>query len=192
MINFYFGMDGVLAKYDSKLYKKDPITRKTPVDTKDKHCFRSLQADNRMINVIFHFINQNHSPNCKDLIKIHVISALTKEGSIFMEQYYDKVTWLEHNVPNLSIDNFHPIVGGRQNIKTFINNQKLCSADILIDSDYDNLHIWQAAGGTAIKYVNNSNYDEGWDGLRISQDMSSSDIADMLTIIAKTNHSFYK
>ena len=186
MIKLYFGMDGVLAKYDSKIYKKDPITRETPVDTKDKHCFRSLQADNRMINVIFHFLNQNVGP------KIHVISALAKEGSIFMEQYYDKVAWLEHNVPNLLIDNFHPIIAGRRNIEIFIDNQKLCLTDILIDSDRDNLHNWQIAGGTAIKYVNSFNYDEGWDGLRISQDMSSSDIADMLAVIAKANQSFHE
>lgn len=190
MIHIYFDMDGVLAKYDRNAYKEDPVTHERLFETKNKHYFRYVPADDKMTNVLFHLTNKMHNQKSEIEIKTHVISTLSKKSSAFIEQYDDKVAWLGENIKNFPTKEFYPALGEKRDIAVLIRGKKLNTTDILIDDYNVNLKSWRDAGGTAIKYLNGVNSAESWDGPHIDQAMSSSEIIRVLEILARANSAF--
>lgn len=190
MIHIYFDMDGVLAKYDRNAYMEDPETHERLFETKNKHYFRYVPADDKMTNVLFHLTDEIHHQKSGIDIKTHVISTLSKKSSAFIEQYDDKVAWLRDNIKNFPTEEFYPALGEKRDIAVLIRGKKLNTTDILIDDYNVNLKSWRDAGGTAIKYLNGVNSAESWDGPYIDQAMSSSEIIRMLEVLARANSAF--
>ena len=193
MIHIYFDMDGVLAKYDRNAYKEDPETHERLFETKNKHYFRYVPADDKMTNVLFHLTDRTYAIKLLRAgmdIETHVISTLSKKSSAFIEQYDDKVAWLKDNIKNFPTEEFYPALGEKRDIAILIRGKKLNTTDILIDDYNVNLTSWRDAGGTAIKYLNGVNSAESWDGPYIDQEMTSSEIIRMLEILAKANSAF--
>lgn len=205
MAHIYFDMDGVLAKYERSAYLPldqaaiDKLPKKIEVKGEDeirlfeipgRHYFRYVKPDNRIINVLSHLIEDNKYGMYKQNVTVHIISTLSKKGSLFVEQYNDKVAWIKEHIPNMPTSEFYPALGEKRDIAILLRNHKLDPSDILID-DYDvNLNSWRNAGGMAIKYLNGTNSLTHWKGPYFDQSMTSSDMIDMLRTIANSYHSF--
>lgn len=205
MAHIYFDMDGVLAKYEREAYipidkpdssknaDKNAVKGEEPLrpfEIPGRHYFRYVKPDNRIINVLSHLIDDGEYGIQKQNVNIHIISTLSKKGSLFVEQYNDKVNWIKEHIPNMPASEFYPALGEKRDIAVLLRNHRLDPSDILID-DYDvNLNSWRNAGGMAIKYLNGTNSLTHWKGPYFDQSMTSSDMINMLRTIANSYHSF--
>lgn len=103
----------------------------------------------------------------------------------------EKNSWLDNiNFPKDG-RYFVPIggaVGGRDAKVQFIERalgRKINKGDILLDDFSQNLHAWEAAGGTAVKLMNGVNGSKGtWKGARVSRFIPADEIAAYLSNIA--------
>lgn len=172
-IRLYFDMDGVLAKYERNAYTGDNPAFKQ----KRRHYFRNVGRDERMITLM-------ESALQDDAFDVFVISALSNEGSVYLEQFDDKRQWLQVNMPSFELDKFIPVITNKRRIAELIKQGQLDSTDVLIDDYNKNLVDWQKYGGLAVKYANGINSVDSYDGPIIDTDMETDDILRMLRVMA--------
>lgn len=180
MTNFYFDMDGVLAVYEKSAY---PPKSNLYCEV-GKHYFRTVKPDNKMINV-FKKLNKEIKTQSHRTFDIRVLTSLSYQGKIFLEQMSDKKEWLKEHFgeepafPVLFAASHKRYIG-----EALSDNRKLTRNDILIDDYNENLTEWEKNGGTSVKYCNTINNPNSWNGFCITEDMTEDEICDFLKAIA--------
>jgi hypothetical protein len=156
MINLYFDMDGVLAKWD---------TNDTTEDTFQKGYFLNREPDYLMIDLVLDMVKQ---PN----INVSILSAVYDNGYALDE----KKQWLiDNGLQNIPLINT-PIGHDKaesvdQTVQSF-----------LIDDYSKNLHRWEShTNFRGIKYYNGINGNNGsWLGDSLASSMSLEDAKNTL------------
>lgn len=184
-LNYFFDMDGVLAKYIKPDYRGDnPLFMK-----KNYHYFRKLEPDSKMINVL-NAINSHCNKEQKG--KVFIITSVTNIGDLFLEHTMDKISWLHEHTPFIDTKTqFVAAISAKQEIAKSIcrPGQNLSYNDILIDDFNHNLDNWQNVGGQAVKYLNGINSPNAenseitFSGLNLTENMSSRDIITALKLL---------
>ena len=175
----YFDMDGVLVKYDRNGYITSPSNPIPPFLQPNGHYFLNLEPDEKAIKTL-ELLNKE--------LKVKVLTALPKKGSLFLEHVIDKITWLKKYCPFINPET--------QFIATAINKETIAKSiidydnlgfsnfsinHILIDDYNNNLNNWVYKGGTALKYSNGVNSEDSYDGIVLDQSMTAENIFDLIT-----------
>lgn len=183
-MNYYFDMDGVLVQYDKSAYIGNaPLFMK-----KDMHYFRHLNPDIKMVEVINKLLDITKPISQeKQEDSIYILTSLTNQGSMFLEHYHDKISWLNEFIPTL--DTSTHFIGCVSDKRDIITGLKMKSAlsyfDVLIDDFNDNLQAWDKSHGTAVKYCNGINSSTSFAGLNLTTDMTAHDITEVLLNLKK-------
>ena len=187
-LNYFFDMDGVLAKYIMQDYLGDnPLYMK-----KNYHYFKKLEPDSKMINVLKSI---NSYCNKEQKGKVFIITSVTNIGDMFLEHTMDKISWLNQYAPFIDTKTqFIAAISAKQEIAKSIcrPSQNLSYNDILIDDFNHNLNNWQNAGGQAVKYLNGinspntENSEITFSGLNLTENMSSRDIITTLKLLSQS------
>lgn len=157
--NYYFDMDGVLAVYDRNAYiGQNPIWLQ-----KNQHYFKNCKPDVKMLDLAYKI----YMHCCESDDNLYILTSLPVNGSIFNEQFHDKIQWIAKWMPYIDISHVLISVTSKRDAVEYINNHTLSVNDILIDDYNKNLTDWHNAGGTAIKYCNGINSPESFDGLKL-------------------------
>ena len=169
-MNILINMDGVIARY-----KK----------IGDENSNIIVEPDNKMINVVEKLSNMKN-------INLKIITNLSKNGKKYLECIYSKKQWLKKHCPFIDIENqfIATIVYPRDvmNLLCGTNKESLTYDDILIGTTNSEAVDWRYKGGFAIKYKTDTVYPDekrtpSFDGLTLTNDMSSDEIYDLLEII---------
>lgn len=156
---YYIDMDGVLVKYDRNAYKGDNPRFLRP----NEHYYRDLEPDRKMLAFVDELIH-----SCRYTgDEVFILTSLPLSGSLFNEQFHDKIVWLSRWVPAIDIDHIIISVTNKRDAAEYINDCKLTANDILIDDYNKNLVEWNNANGTAIKYCNGINNPESFNGKKL-------------------------
>lgn len=149
----YFDMDGVLVKYEYAMYSPE-----SKWDVAGSHIFRNLQPMEDSCEVLRRLIQLFRD-------EVHILTSVSdKTPEVRNEHIKDKMLWIEENIPSFNLCNFMACSGDKPNVITKIRGMRLNRMDILIDDYNPNLYAWQAAGGTAIKFINGINSVGIWRG----------------------------
>lgn len=153
----------------------------------------TIESKKRIHTVCHYFRNLKPNPQIKKLTEylattpyaeLFLISHTTEQSQeAATENMYDKTIWRDENYP--VFDNKHTIWIPNQTVTKakaveLIYNRKLTRTDILIDDYNLNLKAWNAAGGTAIKLINNDNSISSYSGPIITPNMDTTTIIKML------------
>lgn len=186
--NFYFDMDGVLAVYEREAYigsfEKNAFEKEKPTFLqKNKHYFLNCKPDMKMLHVIdilWSAIRTGHY-GLDPESQIFIVTSIANHGTIFNEQFHDKIAWIGKWIPYFPIENLYVSVTEKREIGEMINNRLISFNDILIDDYNKNLQNWSAAGGRALKYCNGINDPSSWTSeLNLTEDMTAYDIVQKL------------
>jgi 5'(3')-deoxyribonucleotidase len=161
-MNYYFDMDGVLAKYNRAAYDGEP-----PLFLqKNAHYFGEIEPDQKMIEVMYRlytmFQNTEHN--------LYILTSLPITSAIFNEHFHDKISWVQKWLPFIKVQNIYISVTSKRDAIEFIKGTTLDKNEILIDDYNPNLEEWRDAGGIAIKYCNGINSPDSFDGPIVHQD----------------------
>lgn len=183
MINIYIGIDGVLSKYNSKVH--DMNKEQPTISYEDDRFFQNAEVDEKMVNVAQKLLNFV----CGDKRQINIgslnfVSSISNKSSDALLQCQDKTEWLLTNVTIATDSRFVPSTTKKADVISARLGRKLTPRDILIDDFNEELNTWKEAGGTAIKYVNDVNTKESYNGLYLDKDMTSEQIIDYIKIIS--------
>ena len=148
-----FDMDGVLVKYDRKMYEGDnPIWLQV-----GKHAFRNLKPDPTAVELF------------KDVVRVlpndvKILTSISdKNPDIAIEQAVDKMLWCGDNLgPDFKPSMFMACMTEKSDIIMAIKGMRLSKSDILIDDYNKRLFSWASAGGTPFKYLNGINSIQSW------------------------------
>lgn len=152
---YYIDMDGVIVKYDRSAYiGEDPLYMR-----KNAHYYRELQPDFNALK----FVDALARDSQINGHEIYILSSLPMKGSIFNEQFHDKIIWLSKWMPYIDIDHILLSVTSKRDAVEYIQNRYLDRNDILIDDYNKNLNEWKTYG-TAIKYCNGINDPDSFAG----------------------------
>lgn len=179
MLNIYMDMDGTLNLPDPTYFNFSANYR--PVETPGTHYFRNLPVNKTAADFFQKLITDKSLQSFYN----HFILSHIRAGNpeIANEHLYDKTCWLRERFSGL--DAAHIIWCLEQMPKPkcveITQNRKLTERDILIDDYGKNLIEWEAAGGTAVKFLNGWNEIGSWKGLVIHQGDTPEQIFDMLT-----------
>lgn len=113
--------------------------------------------------------------------------SVPPEGNFWQAQT-EKVDWNLRHLPDVFEDMLFPHVQNKKSDVVELRlGRKLQATDFLLDDYNKNLREWRAAGGTAIKLVNDINdtgrYGALWDGPRVRYDWPPERIASALAVI---------
>lgn len=170
--NYYFDMDGVVARYQREAYTgENPIWLR-----KNQHYFKDLEPDRKMLEVI----DRVHQRSRYTGEHIYLLTSIPMNGAIFNEHFHDKISWAKTWFPYLDIDDILISVTSKRDAVEYIQNHQLSENDILIDDYNKNLFDWQHNGGISIKYCNGLNNPQSFVGPKIYRDDSIETIIDML------------
>lgn len=172
--NYYFDMDGVVVEYQKSAYEGDnPLFM-----CKNKHYFKDLNPDRKMLEVIDKMYQRSRYTGNK----IYLLTSIPISGAIFNEHFHDKIHWTHKWLPYLDIDSILISVTSKRDAVEYIQNHQLSSNDILIDDYNKNLNDWTKAGGLAIKYCNGINSPDSFAGIKIYKTDLVSDILQNLEL----------
>lgn len=177
-MNYWIDIDGVLAIYEPHAYKgTNPIYLRP-----NAHYYRGVVADNRMLRAAKLLLAQKPADS-----EVFSLSGVSPIGNMFTEQVSDKKYWLRLHIEELNVEtNFFPAVSEKRNVVAMLtgkNARNLSYKEVLVDDYNPNLEAWSDAGGTAVKYLNGINSADSWNGLKITERMTSEEICDMLLSI---------
>lgn len=186
-MKYYFDMDGTLSIYDKTMEDKTLDYHNRPINQLGTHYFRTLQPNPQMQKVINLLMHYN-----KD---VYLVSHSTNDLKLATEHLHDKQIWLSEHYPMLTADQILWIpcqTITKPDAVTIMTNHSITEDDILIDDFNMNLNDWKSAGGTAIKFLNNCNSPDSFDGIHITPDMTTSKIIDLLMCDVKLMPIYYK
>ena len=144
----YFDMDGTIAKWCD-----------VPVEESRKPgYYADLEPETELLDFVRAAMKRGEN--------IYILSSYYTDTRALLE----KKKWLDQYLPE--IDSAHCLfVPYGKNKAEFIEamlHRRLSRADILIDDHTPNLHRWEAAGGTGIKWLNQVNGNNGrFEGARV-------------------------
>ena len=144
----YFDMDGTIAKWCD-----------VPVEESRKPgYYADLEPETELLDFMRAAMKRGEN--------IYILSSYYTDTRALLE----KKKWLDQYLPE--IDSAHCLfVPYGKNKAEFIEamlHRRLSRADILIDDHTPNLHRWEAAGGTGIKWLNQVNGNNGrFEGARV-------------------------
>jgi len=162
-----FDLDGVIAKYVPSDYK----------DADGKENFKFLRKG--------YFLEREVDPFALGIFRSCVRSmpdetfAITGVSDDIQHKNrltIDKLIWTNNKAPEFDIGSkFISTSDSKAKVVELLRGRPLTKRDILIDDYNKNLYSWIAAGGTAIKYINE--YNSVWDGYIIdSREFNKEDI----------------
>ena len=185
MINIYMGIDGVLSKYDSRVH--DMNKDKSKFDYSKDRFFQNAEVDTKMVDVAKKLLGIIYGDKKQINISVlNFVSSISNKSSDALLQCQDKTEWLLTHVTIAMDSKFVPSTTKKADVISTRLGRKLTPRDILIDDFNEELNAWSEAGGTAIKYVNDVNTKESYDGLYLDKDMTSEQIIDYLKIISSS------
>jgi len=181
-MNIYVDMDGVIAKYERGAYAC--ADKGTPMYMRPGgHYFKKVKPDVRMIEVVKSLCDTKH--------RLNILTNVSNQGSMFLEQANDKREWLHEHCPCINTDTqFIAIASTKRFLVESLNmadgkyriaGHILTADDLLIDDYNKNLDDWVLAGGTAIKYLNGENTSETFAGIHLDLIMTSDQIFALIT-----------
>lgn len=188
-ITYYFDMDGVVAEYDAHGYPPLTVLYKCP----GHHYYAKRKPDKKAIAVVkqlyerlIKYKSYNDAPVGYAL---RILSTLTMQGNIYLEQAGDKKEWIRKYLPFMyDIDDRLSVhfAGSKKRYigEALSEKNKLQRTDILIDDYNKNLEAWEENGGTAVKYCNGLNSPDSWEGFCITPKMTDDEIVEFLLEIA--------
>ena len=157
--NYYIDMDGVYVKYETDAY----VGENPRYLRKNEHYYLNCKPDRKMLEVV----DELHR-KCKYTgDDMFFLTSLAINGAIFNEQFHDKISYINHWAPYMDINHILISVTSKREAVEYIKNHVLTKDDILIDDYNKNLIDWELAGGTAIKYCNDINNPDSFDGLKL-------------------------
>ena len=170
MLDFYFDMDGVLAKFIH--WKNNP---NPPFMREGNHYFLHREPDHRALEV-FQTLYSTGTPNANAHILTRVLDEDDGDGisaALRQEWWTDKRAWVLANTQGINTAECF-LMSGKDKGELL---QKIPPYQrkyhILIDDFNPNLMNWRAAGGTSVKYINGINSPESFDGLCLLQDWTA-------------------
>lgn len=185
MINIYIGIDGVLSKYNSKVH--DMNKDQSSISYKDDRFFQNAEVDSKMVNVAQKLLNIIYDTKKQiNISSLNFVSSISNKSSDALLQCQDKSEWLLSNIAPAMDSRFIPSATKKADVISTRLGRNLTPRDILIDDFNEELNTWKEAGGTAIKYVNDVNTKESYNGLYLDRDMTSEQIIDYLKIISSS------
>lgn len=171
MLNFYFDMDGVLAVF--KDFHDLPVHQR-PFFREGSHYFLHCMPDYKALE-IFQTLYGPEVPNAK----VHVLTRLLGEDAnaspeLVREWWIDKRAWLLSNTRNVDTSTCFIASGPDKGelLRDVPRHQR--RYHILIDDYNPNLLNWQAAGGTAVKYINQLNNPDSFKGMSLLKEWPAS------------------
>lgn len=158
---YFIDMDGVLAKYDRHAYdrKNGPAPGIALFEHEPSHYCRTCVPDPRAIALLEALASKSYA-------KVFIMTSVAEHTPWIDE---DKKAWLREHCPFIDADR-QLVIARRNKVETAL---KIISADrldknaVLVDDFNQNLRIWQASGGRAVKYLNDVNSPGSWKGLFI-------------------------
>lgn len=185
MINIYIGIDGVLSKYNSKVH--DMNKEQPTISYKDDRFFQNAEIDEKMIKVAQKLLNFIYDTKRQiNIGSLNFVSSISNKSSDALLQCQDKTEWLLTNVTIATDSRFVPSATKKADVISTRLGRKLTPRDILIDDFNEELNAWSEAGGTAIKYINDVNTKESYNGLYLDKAMTSEQIIDYIKIISSS------
>lgn len=166
MLNFYFDMDGVLAKFIAYKDVKTP-----PFMREGSHYFLHREPDTRALE-LFQRLYHMGNPVSQTKILTRVLksddgddSESTISETLRQEWWTDKRAWLLSNTTGIDTSKCFMMSGKDKGEVLRDIPMHTRRYHILIDDFNPNLRNWEAAGGTAVKYINGLNSPESFNGL---------------------------
>jgi hypothetical protein len=185
MINIYIGIDGVLSKYNSKVH--DMNKDQSDISYNDDRFFQNAEVDEKMIKVAKKLLTFIYDTKRQiNIGSLNFVSSISNKSSDALLQCQDKTEWLLTNVTITTDSRFVPSATKKADVISTRLGRKLTPRDILIDDFNEELNAWSEAGGTAIKYINDVNTKESYNGLYLDKAMTSEQIIDYIKIISSS------
>lgn len=167
MLDFYFDMDGVLAKFIR--WDDCPMP---PFMREGSHYFLHREPDRRALE-IFQTLYHDETPNARARILTRVLDESDGDGisdTLRQEWWTDKRAWVLSNTVGVDTSKCFLMSGKDKGALLADVPMPQRKYHILIDDFNPNLINWRAAGGTAVKYINDLNSPESFDGLCLLRD----------------------
>lgn len=168
MLTFYFDMDGVLA-----VFQRAARDKPLPFMKLGGHYFMHRMPDRKALK-IFETLYGPQTPNAE----VHILTRILDESEdispeLQMEWWTDKRAWVLSNTTGVDTSTCFLTSGKDKGLllKDVPDHQR--KYHILIDDFNPNLRNWQAAGGTAVKYINDINSPESFDGMCLPKDWTA-------------------
>lgn len=170
MLEFYFDMDGVLAEF-----MRWDHCPKPPFMIEGSHYFLHRMPDERALT-LFQTLYHDGTPNATAKILTRVLDNSDGDNISYelrREWWTDKRAWLLSNTTGVDTSKCFLMAGKDKGelLRDIPKNQR--KYHVLIDDFNPNLRNWQAAGGTAVKYINQLNNPESFDGLCLLRDWTT-------------------
>ncbi len=150
----WFDKDGVLAKYDYRLYEKDGDIP-APWTLRNVHVFRHMEVRSEMAEAFMRIYKENTDLSERDrLCNVRVLTSVCDSYAL-SEHVLDVAYWCNTNLHMDSRD-LYVTATSKESVPIQIYG-KITKQDILLDDYVPNLDIWRKAGGTSIKVLNGIN-----------------------------------
>ena len=179
----FIDMDGVLA-----VHTKSDYSEPTFLYLKDGY-FATREIDRRAAEILSNIaIDDTYGQH------IYLLSTVNNNIQTAARFYKDKMKWVEKYQPELTgiveptdflTSRLHITSNSKAEKAEWLLGRKLTISDILIDDYNKNLEDWRSHGGTAIKYINNSNDPKSWSGFHITKDLPTEEFIQFLNILLK-------
>lgn len=177
MLQFYFDMDGVLAIFQDCRHL--PLERK-PFMKEGSHYFLHRMPDYKALE-IFQTLYGPAVPGASAKILTRLLDEddhITPE--LRREWWTDKRAWVLANTTG--VDTSKCFIASGPDKGRILDHVplRLRKYHVLVDDYNPNLRNWQSAGGTAVKYINDLNTPESFDGPCLMKSWSADKCVDVL------------